>query len=333
MVCRALCKILSLYISVVFLTGVVLAAPYTFIDKRGKRITVNVPIKRAVIVISYELIPALDIWDQVAGVSSWAQEHCDIYKTFISLNSEFKKPTVGVGTNLNIEAIIKLKPDLIITWTYAPQVIKYLESKGLKVFAIYPDSLKEFYEVLKIHGKLFDKEKRVEEIIKEMDEIFNLIKKRVGKIPFKKRKKIIYLLGKPTTVSAGIGITDEVIDLIGAINLAGFIKQRYADVALERILLWNPDVIFIWGYAGYTPEWILNNSQWRYIKAVKNRQVYKLPHWSTWSPRVALVALYMAIKTYPEYFKDIDFEKIADEFYRKVFGISYYYVKKHEKEH
>ncbi|MCD6548567.1 MAG: ABC transporter substrate-binding protein, partial [Thermodesulfobacterium sp.] len=118
---------------------------------------------------------------------------------------------------------------------------------------------------------------------------------------------------------------------IGGINPAGFIKQRYADVSIERILLWNPDVIFIWGYAGYTPEWILNNSQWEHIKAVKNKQVYKLPHWSTWSPRVALVALYMAMKIYPEYFKDINFEKIADNFYRKVFGISYKQVKPYEE--
>ncbi len=331
MVCRAFSKILILYILVSFCFGVAFAIPYTFVDKRGKRIVINVPVKRAVIVISYELIPALNLWDQVAGVSTWAEEHCDIYKAFISLNPKLKKPTVGVGTNLNIEAIIKLKPDLIITWTYAPQVIKYLESQGLKVFAIYPDSLKEFYQVLKIHGKLFGKEKRVEEVIKEMDKIFNLIKKRIAKIPPEKRKKVIYLLGKPTTVSAGIGITDEIINFIGGINPAGFIKQRYADVSIERILLWNPDVIFIWGYAGYTPEWILNNSQWKHIKAVKNKQVYKLPHWSTWSPRVALIALYMAMKIYPEYFKDIKFEKIADNFYRKVFGIAYKQVKPYEE--
>ena len=331
MVCRAFYKILSLWILVNLLTEIVFATPYTFVDKRGGKIIIDVPVKRAVIVISYELIPALDLWNQVVGVSVWAEKDCDIYKAFIKLNPDFKKPTVGAGINLNIETILKLKPDLIITWTYVPQVVNYLESKGFKVFTIHPDNLAEFYQVLRTYGKLFGKEKKVEETIKEMEKIFNLIKRRIISISPKKRKKILHLGGKPTTVSAGIGITNDLINLIGGINPAGIIKERNVEVSVEKILVWNPDVIFIWGNAGYNENWLFENLQWKHIKAVRMKQVYKLPNWSTWSPRVALVALYMAIKAYPEYFKDIDFEKIADNFYRKVFGISYYYVKKYEK--
>ena len=331
MVCRAIYKILSLWILVNLLTRIVFATTYTFTDKRGEKIIIDIPIKRAVIVISYELIPALDLWNQVVGVSVWAEKDCDIYKAFIKLNPDFKKPTVGAGINLNIETILKLKPDLIITWTYVPQVVNYLESKGFKVFTIHPDNLAEFYQVLRIYGKLFGKEKKAEETIKEMKKIFNLIKRRITNIPPEKRKKILHLGGKPTTVSAGIGITNDLINLIGGINPASVIKKRNVEVSVEKILVWNPDVIFIWGNAGYNENWLFENLQWKHIKAVRMRQVYKLPDWSTWSPRVALVALYMAIKAYPEYFKDIDFEKIADNFYRKVFGISYYYVKKYEK--
>ncbi|RLG12512.1 ABC transporter substrate-binding protein [Candidatus Pacearchaeota archaeon] len=331
MVCRAIYKILSLWILVNLLTRIVFATTYTFTDKRGEKIIIDIPIKRAVIVISYELIPALDLWNQVVGVSVWAEKDCDIYKAFIKLNPDFKKPTVGAGINLNIETILKLKPDLIITWTYVPQVVNYLESKGFKVFTIHPDNLAEFYQVLRIYGKLFGKEKKAEETIKEMKKIFNLIKRRITNIPPEKRKKILHLGGKPTTVSAGIGITNDLINLIGGINPASVIKKRNVEVSVEKILVWNPDVIFIWGNAGYNENWLFENLQWKHIKAVRMRQVYKLPDWSTWSPRVALVALYMAIKAYPEYFKDIDFEKIADNFYRKIFGISYYYVKKYEK--
>ena len=331
MVCRAIYKILSLWILVNLLTRIVFATTYTFTDKRGEKIIIDIPIKRAVIVISYELIPALDLWNQVVGVSVWAEKDCDIYKAFIKLNPDFKKPTVGAGINLNIETILKLKPDLIITWTYVPQVVNYLESKGFKVFTIHPDNLAEFYQVLRIYGKLFEKEKKAEETIKEMKKIFNLIKRRITNIPPEKRKKILHLGGKPTTVSAGIGITNDLINLIGGINPASVIKKRNVEVSVEKILVWNPDVIFIWGNAGYNENWLFENLQWKHIKAVRMKQVYKLPNWSTWSPRVALVALYMAIKAYPEYFKDIDFEKIADNFYRKVFGISYYYVKKYEK--
>ncbi len=102
------------------------------------------------------------------------------------------------------------------------------------------------------------------------------------------------------------------------------------DIPIEQIISVNPDVIFIWGYAKFEAQDILDNSQWKNIKAVREGRVYKVPDWSTWSPRHSAVTLWMAAKTYPEYFKDIDIEKIIDTFYRKVFGISYFKVKQIE---
>ena len=80
-------------------------------------------------------------------------------------------------------------------------------------------------------------------------------------------------------------------------------------------------MIFIWGNAGYGAQDIIDNPQWRFIKAVREKRVYKLPEWTTWSPRLALVALWMAQKAYPEDFEDISFYNVADNFYRKLFNI------------
>ena len=95
---------------------------------------------------------------------------------------------------------------------------------------------------------------------------------------------------------------------MGGMNPAATIPQTSLDVSMEQIVAWNPDVIFIWGYAGYTAESILGNPQWRSVTAVKQGKVYKAPLWSTWSPRVAPIVLWMAMKTYPESFSDVDAE-------------------------
>ncbi|PMP96470.1 MAG: ABC transporter substrate-binding protein [Thermodesulfobacterium geofontis] len=330
MVCRAYLKILIFLVLIAFFTERVYPSTLSIVDALGRRVTLEVPIKRAVIAITPELIPALDIWDQVAGVSDWAEKSCSVYQAFVFSGLKKRKPTVGTGTNLNVEAILRLKPDMVITWSYDTRVIEFLESKGIKVIAIWPDTIKELYEVIRLHGKLFGKEKRAEEVIAEMEKMFRFIKERTIKIPSSQRKKILHLGGKPTTVSGKIGITNDIIELIGGINVAGEIKARNVDVSIEKIVKWNPDIIFIWGSAGYDEAWLYNNSQWRFVKAIREK-VYKLPHWSTWSPRLAPIALYMAIKTYPELFKDVNFEKITDNFYKKIFGVSYYIVKKYEK--
>jgi iron complex transport system substrate-binding protein len=237
---------------------------------------------------------------------------------------------VGTGVDINIEAVLKLKPDIVITWTFQPAIVRFMEEKGLKVIAIYPESLTELIDVMGMLGGLFGKEKEMEQAIAEMDRIFQRIRQRVAIIPSEKRKKVLWLGSKPTLVASGIGVTEDLFKLIGGNNPAAVIPQRNAEVSIERIIAWNPEVLFIWGNAKYTSAEILNNPQWRFIKAVKSGQVYKAPEWSTWSPRLAPVALWMAMKCYPERFKDIHLEEVTDDFYRKVFGIPYRMVKSFE---
>ena len=304
------------------------AAAITCRDKLGRTVTVNVPVKRAVFFITYELIPALDIWDSVVGIGRWAYDNDLMRATKPDIANII--PSTGSGTDVNIEALLKLKPDLVITWTFKPETIRFMEEKGLRVIAIYPDSLSELYDVMRLHGKQFKKKKEMGHSISEMERIFKLIKYRVSKIPDSKKRKVLWLGGKPTSVACGIGVTNDIFKLINGINPASSIPQRNADVPMERIIAWNPDVIFIWGNAGYTAQSILQSPQWRFIRAVKEGRVYKAPEWSTWSPRLAPIALWMAMKTYPEYFRDINLYKVTDEFYRKVFGISYSKVKKIE---
>ena len=291
----------------------------TYRDKLGRTVTVPVPVKRAVFLISYELIPVLGVWDRVAGVGRWAYDNDLVKQSKPDIRSI---PSVGSGTDVNVEALMKLKPDLVLTWTFKPELIRFMEERGLKVIAIYPESLAELYDVMRLDGRLFEREARMERAIGEMEVIFRMVRDRVARIPDSQRKKVLYIGSKPTIVSGAIGVTNDMITLIGARNPASMLRQRNIDVPIERIIEWNPDVIIIWGNARYAPSDLTNNPQWRLIPAVRKGQVYKSPEWNTWSPRLAPFALWMAAMTYPEYFKDVDMDKVVDEFHRKVFGVS-----------
>ncbi|MBF0507310.1 MAG: ABC transporter substrate-binding protein [Deltaproteobacteria bacterium] len=297
------------------------AAELTYEDKLGRVVNVTIPVNRAVLLISYELLPTLKVWDKVVGVARWAYSN-DLMK---AVRPDLAKsiPSVGDGTTINIEALLRLKPDVVITWTSRPDNVRFMEEKGLKVISVYPESLKELYQVMKMHGRLFAKEKEMEASIAEMERIFKLITDRVSKVPEGKKKKIIWLGGKPTTVACGVGVTNDILQLIGGVNPAAQILERNADIPMERIIGWNPEVVFIWGNAAYDTASILGGSQWRSVSAIRDGQVYKAPSWSTWSPRLAPIALWMAMRTYPHYFRDINLDQVVDEFYRKNFGVSF----------
>ena len=59
------------------------------------------------------------------------------------------------------------------------------------------------------------------------------------------------------------------------------------------------------------------------MNAVRCGRVYKAPPWSTWSPRLAPIALWMASKAYPERFRDVNIDAVTDVFFRNVFHIPF----------
>ena len=173
-------------------------------DKLGREVSIQTPVKRAVFFETYELIPALDIWDKVAGISRYAYGN-DLMK---AAKPDIKKsiPSAGSGFDVNMEALLKLNPEIVITWTSNPQNIRFMEEKGISVYAIYPESLEELYEVMRFHGKIFDRKKRVKAIIAEMNRVFGMIRKRVSAIPALERLKVIWISSRPTSVACGIGV-------------------------------------------------------------------------------------------------------------------------------
>jgi iron complex transport system substrate-binding protein len=318
------------------LTGVVLlsvsnvfAEPFTYKDKLGRTITVQIPVKRAVLLTSSDLLPITNAWSQVVGVSHGASEDNDLLKA-VKPDMAQLIPSVGNNHNINIEVLLRLNPDIVLAWSSNRNIIDYLEKKKVPVIAVSPESITELYEMMRLEGKLFGSEKSVESAIARMEEMFDLIRKRVAAVPPEQRKKSLWINSKPTTVSGGISINNDLLAIVGQENQGREIKQRSTDVSLEQIAAWNPDVIYIWGRARYSANDILDNPQWRHIKAVKGRRVFKVPKWDTWSPRLAPLALWMAAAAYPKQFEDIDINKTIDKFYRDVYNIPYSKVRQIE---
>jgi len=290
--------------------------PYT--DALGEHVAVSLPVHRAVFFVLYELVPVLGVWDRTVGVARWAYDNDLVTQSKPDIRSI---PSVGSGSDVNMEALLRLKPDLVVTWTFKPEQARFMEGRGFPVVGVYPDSIAQLCDVMRFLGKAFEREDRMERAIGDMETLFQLIRQRVALIPEAERKKILYLDSKPTTVSGRLGVTNDMITLIGAHNAASVGGVRNADVPLEKIIAWNPDVIFIWGNARYGVSDLTNDARWRLIPAVREGRVYKAPEWSTWSPRLAPYALWMAAMTYPERFRDVNLDTVVEDFHKKVFGV------------
>jgi iron complex transport system substrate-binding protein len=154
-----------------------------------------------------------------------------------------------------------------------------------------------------------------------MEMSFAATASKVSKIAPENRRKVLWLWQKPTTVSGGTGLQHELIKITGGLNPAEAIQTKHPEVSMESIVSWNPDVIFIWGSARYGPEELLSGPQWKSIKAVRDGKVFKAPALTTWSPTICSLALWMAWKTYPEYFDRRELAEDVLRFHQKCFGL------------
>lgn len=293
----------------------------TIKDKRGVENTVEVPVRRAVFHINYEFIPALEIWDRVVGLGGTAFTNDLVIAT---MPAQQDIPSLGDIDKINVELLMKVNPDVLITWSYNDDELDFIQKNAkIPVIAFYPESLSEFYWMFAEIGAMFGKRERAERVIHEIENILGLIGARTDKIPQAQRKKVLWLGAKPTTVTGKLDPKNEIVEIMGAKNPGAVLQKNAGEVSLEHIVSWNPDAVFITWFAPYSPESLLTNPQWKHVEAVKNRRVFKAPPWSTWSPRLAPIALWMAVKVYPERFKDLDIEGIMDDFFHEVFHIPY----------
>lgn len=93
-------------------------------------------------------------------------------------------------------------------------------------------------------------------------------------------------------------------------------------VSLEQVAGWNPDMIFIHGLSQLTVQDVLNNADWKDLKAVKEQKVYKVFAVSTgYDPSMLLLGtMQMAKIMYPDKF-DFDFQEWADQVCQQIYGM------------
>lgn len=313
---------LMLTVVSLFTVRIPVAQAFTCRDKLGRTVTIRTPVKRAVLLTGADLLAVTGAWNRVVGISKVAREDNDLLKA-AKPDLPALIPSVGNNNSVNTEALLKLKPDLVLSWSSNPDYVRFLAGKGFPVLAVYPESIDELYAVMRLQGRLFGREKKIEAAIGRMEKMFALIRKRMASVPPAQRKKALWISSKPTTVTGGISVNNDLLSRVGLTNLGGGIRDHSRDVSQEQIMAWNPDVLFIWGRAPYAVDDMLANPQWRHIRAVRERMVFKAPKWDTWSPRLAPLALWMAATVYPQQFRDIDVNKTIDRFYRDVFGVPY----------
>jgi len=295
-------------------------------DARGKEVTLPYPVERAVALLSHvvKITAELGAFDKIVGTIGVGQWRDVLQKVVPNITSV---PIVASGfTTVNMEMLVALRPDVVLAADVYPEVIKRIESAGIPVVAIKSArNYTQLKETILLLGKIYGKEERAKELISLMDSVVVFVENRTKDIPENQRLKALFILtssGKsPYVYGWGASPYSDVFEQAGLADITKGKMQpsQGGYVSLETIVGWNPDIIFIW-YSVNMKD-IENDPAWQQINAVKNHKVYRLPAISAWDCEYPLNVLFVAVKAYPDKFKDVNFDEFYKEFTKKIYGV------------
>jgi iron complex transport system substrate-binding protein len=237
----------------------------TLIDGAGRTVNITKTPQRIVSIAASttEILYALGCGDKVVGRDKYSKYPPEA----------LQKPEVGTSTNINLEMVVGLEPDLVMAWWFATEAINSLEEKGIPVFAINPQSVSDVMQTIRTIGLIVNKTTEANNIVAAMQSKIDEITSKMEGLNKTQRPLVYYELGSVgKTVGPGT-FTNELIFMAGGINIAADEPFRYPLLNSEYIIEKNPDIIIVVSY-GASPEEIKAREGWHVINAVKNNKVY-----------------------------------------------------------
>ena len=214
-----------------------------------------------------DILHRLGVWSQVVGVTAF-------YKP--PHNVEEKPRVCGFSTG-NVEAILKLQPDLVITSTDVQhRIAADLIKAGVTVLALNSRNLEEIYTAIRHLGQLLGKYSQAEQVVGQM-------MAELHPVPVNgKPRPRVYFEEWPDPMTTGIGWVSELIERAGGIDIFADRRDEKKAAARmvtpEEVLAREPEIIFAsWCGKPVEIREITARPGWNKLPAVRNGRLFEIP--------------------------------------------------------
>jgi iron complex transport system substrate-binding protein len=216
-----------------------------------------------------EILFAMGLGDKIAAVSSDSD-----YPP-----QALKMPQIGTFWQPNLEAIIAIKPGLIVSENFEQQnqIARQLKRLGYPVVSVSIMNIRELFEAIDTVGKATKSEASAEKLTADIKRrLINLS----GKLSTARKFTVLWVMQtNPICVAGRESFANELIELAAGLNAIGATVQKYPLVGIEQIIAAAPDIIIqptmgdndIPGQQKVAVEFW---SKWPNLPAVKNNRIY-----------------------------------------------------------
>lgn len=230
-----------LVIGMAVMPGAVLAAP---------------PAQRIVSLAPHltELVYAAGAGDKLIGVSSYSDYPAEAARV----------PVVGSYGKVNIEALLKLQPDLILAWRSGNPAgdLAELQRRGFNVQITEAATLTDVAQLLRLVGTLAGTSEIAEPRAAAFERQIDALRQRYERVPTV--KVFVEITHEPLMTVNRDHIIDEVLRLCGAANIFANAAPLTPVVSREQLYVRRPDMILSTTF----PDAAAALKAWRQLAAI-----------------------------------------------------------------
>jgi iron complex transport system substrate-binding protein len=297
----------------------------TIVDATETEITITLPVERIVGLNGglTEVVCALGCEDKIVG-------RPDSYELYYP-SSLVEKPNAGDSLTPNLEIILELEPDLIVTDTaiYNNEgILEVLAEAGIPVIIEDSGVPSRISTIITNLGRVLGKTERAAEIVETIEGYTNLVEERLQDVT--DSEKPTFFLGFEDygwlTMTNGSVANDRLV-AAGGINIAANATVMYPTLSPEYVVEANPDIIIVMAWSGndleahqYAQNQFLENPALNEVTAVQEERVYTYNDCIGTGVQYPVGLLYFAKWFHPDLFEDIDVDAIHAELIQDFFG-------------
>ncbi len=320
------------------------------IDTAGREHTLQLPIERVVVINrnTAEAMHLLGLNHVIVGTG----DTTIVNNAYLGFDN---RPDVGRTSEVNIELVISLEPDVVFTYTNRPDSLleEKLEPAGIRVIRMNNYLPDQMVEEMRLLGKLFKKEKEAEAFLSWKHKIEDLLEERVSQIPDEEKKTVLalsvgflnsnggYRIFPSQSLGMKPGVGEGYATLLAGGKDAADLQWDPTEASTtilvdeEYVLTKNPDVItlhgtWLGGYESETDEQhrevihnILTNTSVSRLKAGQEKALYIFHTNVIGSDKRYIGVLQLAKLLYPERFADINPEAYLKAYFEEWLGVPY----------
>ena len=186
-------------------------------------------------------------------------------------------PRVGGYSRLDLEAILALKPDLVIAWESGNPAahLAKLKTLGVPLFISQPAKLDDIATSIVRYGKLAGTSIVAADAARAFRTRTATLRARYASRP---PVRIFYQIwNQPLSTINGEQLISDVMRLCGAENIFAGLSQLAPTVTLEAVLAANPEAIVASGMNETRPEWLDMWKRWGELTATVRGNLFFIP--------------------------------------------------------